>query len=356
MSEQITSKLTRRNLLTGAAAGTGLLATGCASVSTGLNPMLATLDMFLFLFVGLHRASFALSLFGGTLLNSTPLLANNRAFGILALYLVANLLKQNGAGASPDTARVLMTLDDNTLVMPKPETGAVMSRVTSGQQPCLIAASPNGDFVAVTNAVSNSVSIVATPELRVTKTIQLEAGSAPYGVAVAEDGNKVYVVNEARNSISILDVAAGRVTGSMAASGNPSKITLSPDGALLWAPAASGPVHVFDTQTDSLSTTITGIANPVAVAFNPTGTKAYVTSAPAGVAGAVVVVDTSNYTVLGRIPVGTNPYSITISNGGTRAYVSNFDSNSVSVIDTTTDQVVSTVQTGTAPIEVAVLG
>lgn len=323
---------------------------------TGLNPILATNDMSLRLFVGLHRHTSALSMLTGALFTATALLASSHAFGVLALFLVNNLLKLNGAAASPDTARVLMTLDDNTLVMLNPETGAVMSRVTLGQQPCLIAASPNGDYVAVTNAVSHSVSIVATPELRVMKTIQLEAGSAPYGVAIAEDGNKVYVVNEARNSISILDVAAGRTMGSIAAPGNPSKITLSPDGALLWAPAASGPIHVIDTLTDSLSASISGIANPVAVAFNPTGTKAYVTSAPAGIAGAVVVVDTSNYSVLGRIPVGANPYSITLSNGGTRAFVSNFDSNSVSVVDTVNDEVLTTIQTGTAPIEVAALG
>lgn len=352
------NELTRRTLLAGAAASTGLLTSSCALLHTGLNPILATNDIGLPFFVGMHRHTFALALFAGLASpTAQSLFGANRAFGLIVLFLVANILlnKSNAAGATPDTARVLMTLDDNTLVMVNPSTGAMMSKVTLGQQPCLIAASPKGDFVAVTNAVSNSVSIVATPELRVTKTIQLDAGSAPYGVAVAEDGNKVYVVNEARNSVSILDVAAGRVTGSIPTPGNPSKIALSPDGALLWAPAANGTIHIIDTQTDTISTTMSGIVSPVAVAFNPTGTKAYVTSAPAGVAGNVVVVDTSNYTVLSRIAVGTNPYSITLSVGGTRAFVSNFDSDSVSVIDTITDQVVTTIRTGPAPIEVAVL-
>jgi YVTN family beta-propeller protein len=352
----MSKELTRRNLLAGAAAGAGLISNGCIPLRSGLNPILATNDITQNLSVAIHRDSFALALLVGALFTSTPLLSSNRAFGVLALFLVANLLKLNSAGATPDAARVLMTLDDNTLVMLNPATGAVLSRVTLGQQPCLIAASPNGDFVAVTNASSHTVSIVTTPDLRVSKTIALEAGSAPYGVAVAEDGNKVYVVNEARNSISILDVAAGRVTGSIAAPGNPSKIALSPDGALLWAPAANGPIHVIDTLTDTVSTTVSGVSNPVAVAFNPTGTKAYVTSAPAGNAGNVVVVDTSNYAVLSRIPVGRNPYSITMSAGGTRAYVSNFDSNTVSVIDTGTDQVIATIQTGNAPIEVAAMG
>ena len=103
---------------------------------------------------------------------------------------------------------------------------------------------------------------------------------------------------------------------------------------------------MIDTLSDTVRTTVGGVTNPIAVAFNPTGTKAYVTSGPQGNAGNVVVIDTSNYSVGTRISVGTNPYSIVMSAGGTRAYVSNFHSNSVSVVDTLTEQVSATIPTG----------
>lgn len=225
--------LTRRSLLAGAAAGSGLLSVGCTTIRTGFNPLLATNDLVQRLFIGIHRDRFALNLLASLLLMASPLLTSNRAFGVLAFGLVANLLRTSGSAASPDPLRVYMKLDDNTLVMLNPENGVVLARTTLGQQPTLIAASPNGDFLAVSNAASHSVSIVTTSDNRVSKTIQLEAGSAPYGIAVGEDGNKVYVVNEARNSISVLDVAASRVLRTIATPGNPSKIAISPDGSTL---------------------------------------------------------------------------------------------------------------------------
>lgn len=344
---------TRRSILAGAAASTALLTTGCSGVRSGLNPLLATSDLAQRLFMAMHLDTYGLLLLPTLVATAIPLLSTRRALGVLAVVIAATVLKRNAA--TPDPVRVYMTLDDNTLVMLDPETGAVLARVQLGQQPSLIASSPNGDFLAVTNALSHTLSIVTTTDNRVSKTIPLEAGSAPYGVAVNEEGTHVYVVNEAKNTISVVDVSAGQITGTISTPGSPSKIGMCPDGSLLWAPTANGTIHIIDTLSNTVSTTMTGIEKPVAVAFNPTGTKAYVTSAPAGRAGAVVVVDTATYTVQTRIPVGTNPYSIVLSAGGTRAYVSNFDSNTVSVIDTATEQVTTTLTTGKAPIEVAVI-
>lgn len=328
-----------------------LTTSGCFPLRTALNPLLATNEVVQRMFVAQHLDSYGLLLIG---LQVTTLLLQNRALAVLVVRTLG-VAKTTGLQAGLDPRRVYMTLDDNSLVQLNPETGAVVAKVTLGQQPSVIAASPAGDILAISNAKSDSVSIVTTADNKVAKTVALEAGSAPYGVAVSEDGTKVYVVNELKNSISVIDVAAGRVTGTIPVPGGPSKITMSPDGSLLWAPAANGTIHIIDTLTNTVSTTVAGIANPVAVAFNPTGTRAYVTSAPPSQPGAVVVVDTSNYTIGPRIAVGTNPYSITLSPGGTRAYVSNFDSNNVSVIDLLTNRLADTVPTGKAPIEVAIV-
>src|SRR3712207_8405581 len=54
------------------------------------------------------------------------------------------------------------------------------------------------------------------------------------------------------------------------------------------------------------------------------------------------------YTTLFR-SAGKNPQGIAISPDGRRAYVSNFVSRNVSVVDTSTDQVVATVRTAAPP-------
>jgi YVTN family beta-propeller protein len=57
----------------------------------------------------------------------------------------------------------------------------------------------------------------------------------------------------------------------------------------------------------------------------------------------VSVIDTATNTVVTTIPVGVNPEGVAITPDGTRAYVTNNTSNTVSVIDTTTNTVFATI-------------
>ena len=86
--------------------------------------------------------------------------------------------------------------------------------------------------------------------------------------------------------------------------------------------------------------------------------RAYVTnsSAPLGTFNApgVSVIDTSSNTVVTTVGVGDTAWGVAIKPDGTRAYVANNGSASVSVIDTSSNTVVSTVRVGNAPIGVAI--
>jgi YVTN family beta-propeller protein len=68
----------------------------------------------------------------------------------------------------------------------------------------------------------------------------------------------------------------------------------------------------------------------------------------------VSVIDTSTNTVVTTVPVGIRPFGVAVNPAGTRAYVVNTDSSNVSVIDTSTDTVVATVPVGIRPFGVAV--
>ena len=68
----------------------------------------------------------------------------------------------------------------------------------------------------------------------------------------------------------------------------------------------------------------------------------------------VSVIDTSTNTVTATIPVGTNPYVVAITPDGKHAYVANFGSSSVSVIDTASNMVTATVPVGDAAFGVAI--
>jgi YVTN family beta-propeller protein len=65
--------------------------------------------------------------------------------------------------------------------------------------------------------------------------------------------------------------------------------------------------------------------------------------------GTVSVIDTSTNTVSTTITVGTNPGGTAVTTDGATAYISNYTDNTVSVIDTSTNTVTATVNVGTNP-------
>jgi YVTN family beta-propeller protein len=79
--------------------------------------------------------------------------------------------------------------------------------------------------------------------------------------------------------------------------------------------------------------------------------RAYVPNAGSN---SVSVIDTSSNTVVATVPVGANPVNVAVTPNGGRAYVANAGSNSVSVINTGTNTMVATVLVGANPVNVAI--
>ena len=69
----------------------------------------------------------------------------------------------------------------------------------------------------------------------------------------------------------------------------------------------------------------------------------------------VSVIDTATNRVITTIPVGQNPYGVAVTPDGSKVYVANETSNNVSVIDTATNTVIgSAIPVGISPDGVAV--
>jgi len=70
--------------------------------------------------------------------------------------------------------------------------------------------------------------------------------------------------------------------------------------------------------------------------------------------GTVSVIDTSTNSVVATVQVGSSPKGVAVNPAGTRVYVANAGSSNVSVIDTSTNSVIATVAIGSLPFAVAV--
>jgi YVTN family beta-propeller protein len=85
----------------------------------------------------------------------------------------------------------------------------------------------------------------------------------------------------------------------------------------------------------------------VGVAVTPDEEKVYVTNSDDNT---VSVINTSKNAVIATVNVGSVPVGIAVTPDGTRAYVVNWNDNNVSVINTATDNVIDTVNIEYSPV------
>jgi YVTN family beta-propeller protein len=62
----------------------------------------------------------------------------------------------------------------------------------------------------------------------------------------------------------------------------------------------------------------------------------------------------ATHTVRTTVPVGLAPEGVLVSGDGRQIYVTNYDANTVSVIDSTTNSVIATVPVDDGPVAIAV--
>ena len=83
---------------------------------------------------------------------------------------------------------------------------------------------------------------------------------------------------------------------------------------------------------------------PKGIAVNPAGTRVYVANSGSN---SISVIDTTSNTVINTVDVGEEPGHLAVNLAGTRVYVTNSASNSICVIDTSSNTVIDTINVGT---------
>ena len=201
----------------------------------------------------------------------------------------------------------------------------------------------------ITNAGSNTVSVIDTSTNQVTTTIPV--GSFPDGVAVSPDGRRAYITNTGSGTVSVIDTATNKVIATILTSAQSVGIAVSPDGRRVYtANLLDQSISVIDTGTNTLIATVPVSIFPYDVKV--AGKKIYVTNCTAQCSssspGTVTVLDAATDKVIATIPVAptTNAPGLAVSPDGQKIYVTNEISDNVPVIDTATDTVTATIPLG----------
>ena len=128
---------------------------------------------------------------------------------------------------SPDGARLFVLCEGtDELVAADAHTGKIAGRVQVGRVPKGL--SLQGRYAFVANSWSDTVSVVDTWTLQVTRT--LKAGFEPNAVVADRAGTTVYTANRIGNDISVIDLPSGVETQRLAAGRGAGYLTPSPDG------------------------------------------------------------------------------------------------------------------------------
>ena len=195
--------------------------------------------------------------------------------------------------------------------------------------------------VYVANSGANTVSVLDTSSDSVAGTIVV--GGGPMGVVVATDGRRAFVANRTPPSVSVIDTATRSVVATIPIAINPYAMAITPNGARLFVTHSQPALlTVIDTIANAVATTITPAATtPNAIAMHPDGDRAYIATE----SGQLLVLDTRTGAVATTLPAGRS-FGLALSPDGSRLYAVHDLACLVSVWDTATNALVTTIVLG----------
>jgi len=202
--------------------------------------------------------------------------------------------------------------------------------------------------------VQKATHIVNVPLTKVAASlpVTIHVGDAPGLLALSPNGTRLVVANRGSDTISVIDTATNtKIIPDIAVGDSPTSAVFTQDGSAVY-------VANFGTGTQGSSVSrVSFLNNPVVTipvantgieALGPANTPAagrlYLTNFGTN---AVSIVDTTTNTVLpGSIPVGQSPLDLAVSPDGQHVYVANTAGHSVSVISTASNTVTATIPVG----------
>ena len=219
-----------------------------------------------------------------------------------------------------------------------------------GVGPTGIAANSKKNEIYVVNTGSNNVSVIDAEMNAVVATIGVHG--RPYFIDVAEDGKRAYVANSGSANVSIIDLEKRSVIGNVRVGVSPGLARVSPDGTtVVVSNRGDNTVSLLDAKLMRVRSTLPVCQQPEDIAILPDSSKTFVTCSGSGQVASIALADSNqkNDHVLALIDVGRTPVSLALKPDGGELIVCNFDSDSISIIETGHDEVGNSTLIGQHP-------
>jgi YVTN family beta-propeller protein len=230
-----------------------------------------------------------------------------------------------------------------------------------GQNPAAVMANPTRDEVYVVNAGvaggSGSLSVIDAAKNAVAATIALH--KKPTAIEVDADGKLAYVANSVSNTVSIVDLEKRQEVGQIGTGEEPSGLRLSADGkTLVVANRHGNSASIVDVPARKVRSVFSGCDGAADVAILPESTKAFVACAGGhqvmvislARAATASTQATPSDRLEAMLDVGHAPVHLALKPDGGELFVSNAQSNSISEVDTSKNDVGGAYMIGDEPV------
>ena len=211
--------------------------------------------------------------------------------------------------------------------------------------PIGVAVNPVTNMIYITNAASNTVSVINGVNDKIEHTIAV--GLLPYDVDVDPATNKIYITNKNSNNISVLDGDTNSIIGTISVS---SPVGIDIDSEKSWIYVTNinnNTVSRIDAITNAINTTAKVGKAPYTVDIKSgRDPKIYVTNSGSD---SISVIDGNSFVTLKNITVGNLPVGLAANSNTSKVYVADRADNTVHVIDAVSDKVLKKLSVGDQP-------
>jgi YVTN family beta-propeller protein len=226
--------------------------------------------------------------------------------------------------------------------------------IAVGANPSGLAVNPRRNEVYVVNAGSGSVSVINAETNTVAATIPVQR--QPYSIDVDSEGGRAYVANSGSNNVSVIDLGLRRQIGVIGAGVAPGMARIANDlKTLVITNRVSGSVSIADANLFKVRSSFDHCPGATDAIILPDSSKAFVTCSGGH---QIMVIGLAHAgsdpapadVLLTFLDVGKTPLQITLKPDGGEAFVSNFDSDTISEITTSSNEVGGAYLVGAHPV------
>ncbi len=253
---------------------------------------------------------------------------------------------------SPDSSHILLLLNgwrqqgvqvverrSGQVVQTVEQAAAFIGLVWAADGRTVFASGGNTDVVYRYNWNGSRLALRDTLIVRAKASPKSNGTSYPAGIALSPDGQRLYVAENLGDSLTVLDVQTGAVVQRVAAGRYPYGVAVHPDGTVYVSSWGTQQVHVFTRDARgwlAAAPPLTVARHPSTLLLNRSGTRLFAVSASTD---AISVIDTRTRRVVStlRDPTpanlgqGSAPIGLLLSADETQLFVSEGDNNAVAM-------------------------